>query len=41
MIIAICILGVLVFFIIKKTIKLFIYAFIVLIAFLVFIYIFK
>jgi hypothetical protein len=41
MIIAICTLGMLVYFIIKKTIKLFLYAFIVLIAFLAFIYIFK
>jgi hypothetical protein len=38
---AACILGILVFFVIKKTIKLFIYAFIVLIAFLAFIYIFR
>lgn len=41
MIIAVCTLGMLVYFIIKKTIKLFLYAFIVLIAFLAFIYIFK
>jgi len=37
-IIAACILSVIVFFVIKKAIKLFIYAFIILIAFLAYIY---
>ena len=41
MIFAACILGIIVYFVVKKTIKLFIYAFIVLIAFLTFIYIFR
>ena len=41
LILAACILGLIVFFVIKKTIKLFLYAFIVLIVFLVFIYIFR
>ena len=38
MIFAICIVSVIVFFVIKKTIKLFIYAVIILIAFLAYIY---
>jgi len=38
MIIAVCILSVIVFFVIKKAIKLFIYALIILIAFLAYIY---
>jgi len=41
LIFAACILGVIVYFVIKKMIKLFLYAFIVLIGFLVYIYIFK
>ena len=38
MILALCIVSVIVFFVIKKTIKLFIYAVIILIAFLAYIY---
>jgi len=38
---AVCILGIMVYFVIKKTIKLFIYAFIIFIVFLSFIYIFR
>jgi hypothetical protein len=38
---AACLLGVIVYFIIKKTIRLFIYAIILLIAFLAYIYLFK
>jgi hypothetical protein len=41
MIFAACILGIMVYFFIKKTIKLFIYAFIILLIFLAFIYIFR
>ncbi len=41
MIFAACIVGIMVYYIIKKTIKLFLYAFIVLIVFLAYIYIFK
>jgi len=41
LIIAACLLGIIAYFVIKKTIKLFLYALILLIVFLAYIYIFK